>query len=330
VQHVRAGVAFLGGQRAMAQSGVLLAVRGKLHLFDAESERFELRVSECELQLEKEGSGFFVRLYKMPPARRPRTRASAAAGEDEAEPLPTMVLEQLVADDMRHQFFSGELSFVWVLPASEGPNETESGAQCFSFRLDSAGDFVQLRNQFSVCLYESKMDFSKLDEGDQQWVRGSERDDMDLSADETEHAAASEPQRYTKLGDENRGVRVGGEAQDSDDDNALNSQLAVGYSNARAFVVRGNRMGVFKNTDEGLDYQTLLKFKPQRGAAFDPSQILLHQQDRSMLVLDPSDPNKVSHHRSLGLDSHGHNLCTNPPKCLQKITARTVLRRICV
>jgi len=272
----------------MAESGLLLAVRGKLHVFETEAERFELKLPECELRLEKDSVGFLLRVFKVPPAPKPRTRAAFAAGKEEPMEHPTLVLEQIVADDMRHQFFSKELSFVWVLPSFGSDAEPK----CLSFRLEAAGDFVQLRNQFSVCLFESKMDFSKLNAGDQDWVRESERDDMDLSGDDDEEATSGES-RYSKLGDERSGVRVGGENQESEEDDAQNSQLAVGYNNGRAFVVRGSRMGVFKSQQEGLDYQSLLRFKPQKGATFNPSQILLHQQDQSMLVLDPHDHKKV-------------------------------------
>ena len=58
-----------------------------------------------------------------------------------------------------------------------------------------------------------------------------------------------------------------GESDDSDDEAARafstgekNSQLAVGHKNDRTFVVRGDKIGVFRHTAEGkVDYAATIK-----------------------------------------------------------------------
>eukprot|EP00186_Timspurckia_oligopyrenoides_P004614 CAMPEP_0182451024 /NCGR_PEP_ID=MMETSP1172-20130603/43491_1 /TAXON_ID=708627 /ORGANISM="Timspurckia oligopyrenoides, Strain CCMP3278" /LENGTH=524 /DNA_ID=CAMNT_0024648759 /DNA_START=17 /DNA_END=1591 /DNA_ORIENTATION=+ len=269
---------------AAPSSGALIRVIGDLFSYDPSSEKFILRISNAIATLEKDDSGstsFLLHLYKPVDPEK-------------------LILEQIIADDMRHQFFSTELNFVWVLPPQLEDDEAKIETQCFSLRLKTAGDFVQFRNQFSVCLFESKLDFSKLNVSDQSWVRDSERDDvpMDLSSDETEEETDDEGNpKYSKLGDEKSGVKVGGKQSDDDDEEedreAFNSQLALGYSTDRAFVVRGTKMGVFKSSEDGLDYQSMMKFKQKDGHGFHPGQIMLHQQDQSMLLLDPKNPNKV-------------------------------------
>jgi len=275
-------------------SGELLKLAADLFAYAPEEEKFELRIANAQVYLTAEPAteaqrGYFLRLLK---------------------PDGKEVLHQRIADDMRHQFFAKELSFVWVLIIDAGGDENEKEeeegqnaapfSQCFSLKFQSAGDFVQMRNQFSVCLFESKLDFGSLSLEDKEWVQGVEKDDMEVdTASESEKENEGES-AYTRLGEAKSGVRVGGRRESDDEDeedaSAANSQLAVAYNNDRAFVVRGKRMGVFKSGEEGLDYQAMLKFQtPQKGSknAFSPSQILLHQQDQSMLILDPSNPHAV-------------------------------------
>lgn len=75
------------------------------------------------------------------------------------------------------------------------------------------------------------------------------------------------------------------------------SHLAVAYNNDRTFVVRGKNMGVFRADDEGVKFQTLVKLKDQKQKGFAPSQVLLHEQDHSMLFLNPEENSKVSQPR---------------------------------
>lgn len=80
-----------------------------------------------------------------------------------------------------------------------------------------------------------------------------------------------------------------------DDDGNVNSQLAVGASVDRSFVVRGDKIGVFKHTDNnGLEFSTSInKVANLKGKQFAPSKIMLHSQDRNMVLQDPNDANRV-------------------------------------
>jgi len=57
--------------------------------------------------------------------------------------------------------------------------------------------------------------------------------------------------------------------------NDRNSLLAVGYKNDRSFVVRGNRIGVFKNTDEDKVqfHTTINKINTTKGKQFTPKKV---------------------------------------------------------
>lgn len=80
-----------------------------------------------------------------------------------------------------------------------------------------------------------------------------------------------------------------------DNDGNVNSQLAVGASVDRSFVVRGDKIGVFKHTDDnGLEFSTSInKVANLKGKQFAPSKIMLHSQDRNMVLQDPNDANRV-------------------------------------
>lgn len=58
----------------------------------------------------------------------------------------------------------------------------------------------------------------------------------------------------------------------------VNSHLAVGYNKDRSFVVRGERIGVFKHTeDDKLEFETTIEgVKGKGGKKFKPSKVSRH------------------------------------------------------
>ena len=71
-------------------------------------------------------------------------------------------------------------------------------------------------------------------------------------------------------------------------DGAHNDKLAVGIAVNRAFVGRGDMIGVFSHDDAGkLEFQTTLaELKDTKGQRLLPSQMLLHEKDRKMILVD--------------------------------------------
>lgn len=47
---------------------------------------------------------------------------------------------------------------------------------------------------------------------------------------------------------------------EQENDGEQNSLLAVGYQNDRSFVVRGNKIGVFKHQDDELEFSTSIRY----------------------------------------------------------------------
>lgn len=212
------------------------------------------------------------------------------------------ILECEVGNALNAQFYSQSLSVVWVLnldpdadPDALARGEVDPDmSMCLSLKFGEVDDFMRLRNQYGVCLYEvnhqASVDDLKLKDDDISYVQNSIRDDvepMDVDTD-TEADAAEEDRDIKEFSPDRR-------APASDyDDGMRNSQLAVAANNDRTFVVRGNKMGVFATGDNGAEYRTTVDFKdPRTGTKFNPSSILLHQEDHSMIVLDPNDDTKL-------------------------------------
>ncbi|KAJ4303422.1 Vacuolar import and degradation protein 27 [Kalmusia sp. IMI 367209] len=75
----------------------------------------------------------------------------------------------------------------------------------------------------------------------------------------------------------------------------VNSQLAVGYKHDRSFVVRGNKIGVFKHTaDNQLQFATTISsIKTPKGKDFNPNKVMLHQEDQNMILQNLDNPNSL-------------------------------------
>ena len=95
-------------------------------------------------------------------------------------------------------------------------------------------------------------------------------------------------------------------ATESEDDHSSgsNQHLAIGYKNNRTFVSRGKSIGVFRSSSESANYASKeddLKFvtnikavQSLDGKQFNPEQLLLHDQDSSLLMRSSQlDPTKI-------------------------------------
>ncbi|KAK5131558.1 hypothetical protein LTR08_000813 [Meristemomyces frigidus] len=80
-----------------------------------------------------------------------------------------------------------------------------------------------------------------------------------------------------------------------DEDGNVNSQLAVGAKGDRSFVVRGDKIGVFKHTaDNHLEFSTSInKVATPKGRAFAPKKVMLHAADRDMVLQSEHDPHSL-------------------------------------
>lgn len=78
-------------------------------------------------------------------------------------------------------------------------------------------------------------------------------------------------------------------------DGETNKQIAVGYKHDRSFVVRGSKIGVFKHTpNNNLEFSTnISKVETADGKLFSPKKVMLHNEDRNLILQKDDDPNKL-------------------------------------
>lgn len=126
----------------------------------------------------------------------------------------------------------------------------------------------------------------------------------DTRDDEREREAVEEDEDEDDFEDAHDGQREEDFDEDEDEDDVdlgrdadgnVNSQLAVGAKIDRSFVVRGDKIGVFKHTPENhLEFATSInKVATPKGKSFSPNKIMLHLSDRNMVLQNDSDPNSL-------------------------------------
>lgn len=216
------------------------------------------------------------------------------------------IMEVELSNALNAQFFTETLSLVWFMSNrseenSEADGDSEAGEDeepdpsafiGLSIKVDKPDEFVRFRNQFAVCVYEvtnnASVDDLKLKDDDIAYIQNAQRDDVDPMDIDEESEAEAEEESDRRVTDSRPHASVG-----ELDDGMENSHLAVASNHDRTFVVRGNKMGVFQTGDDGAQFKTTIPFQTQDGGAFTPSKVLLHQMDRSMLLLDPADETRI-------------------------------------
>ncbi|EMC95758.1 hypothetical protein BAUCODRAFT_70801 [Baudoinia panamericana UAMH 10762] len=122
--------------------------------------------------------------------------------------------------------------------------------------------------------------------------------------DQREAEAAEDDEEEDEFEDAHEGQRKEDLDEDEDEDEvdlgrdadgSVNSQLAVGAKVDRSFVVRGDKIGVFRHTpDNHLEFSTSInKIATPKGKVFAPGKIMLHASDRNMVLQNPNDKNNL-------------------------------------
>ncbi|PFH52779.1 hypothetical protein AMATHDRAFT_73906 [Amanita thiersii Skay4041] len=160
-------------------------------------------------------------------------------------------------------------------------------------------DFQKFVEVFTQCLWETlhEMPWQKAKPDEQRYVLSSTEDvEMkDVNEDEED-----EEEVMSEL-DLEESTDSEGEVEQEDDSISPqlkgdhNSQLMVGYKGDRSYVVRGNNIGVFNhNVDNGVKYHaTISKIGTPKGKEFKPKNIMLHDQDTKMILMNPAEPNSL-------------------------------------
>ncbi|KAJ1966103.1 Vacuolar import and degradation protein 27 [Dipsacomyces acuminosporus] len=113
-----------------------------------------------------------------------------------------------------------------------------------------------------------------------------EEDDEDDKDDESVGEEKEEEDEDNGSGEDDESSNIKGEK---------NSMLAVGYKHNRSFVVRGNRIGVFRHTeDDQIKFDTTInRIDDTHGNEFTPSAVMLHEQDSAMVLMNKYKPHEL-------------------------------------
>lgn len=148
--------------------------------------------------------------------------------------------------------------------------------------------------------HSNQMKWQKAKDTDREYVMEAFQDLTMEDAPEEQDEEEDEDEDYDDVDDGQRSERYDDDESeddvDTDDkDGGVNSQLAVGYKHDRSFVVRGNKIGVFKHTDDNqLQFSTTISnVKTPKGKAFNPNKVMLHAEDSNMILQNLDDPNAL-------------------------------------
>lgn len=183
-------------------------------------------------------------------------------------------------------FSQENLSAVW--------NFVDSERHVFSWllRFSSHPAYEAFQTGFARLMWESLNEekWEKVKNLDQEYINEQYDDDVEMQSGEDDEDVErvlrddEEAQVDAELGDDTEvedddDKKQGGDAPammpvDASDRNQ-NSQLTVGYKFDRSFVVRGNKIGVFKHTDDDqLEFATTINnIMTPKGKEFNPRKV---------------------------------------------------------
>ncbi|KAG8965086.1 hypothetical protein FRC03_000967 [Tulasnella sp. 419] len=221
-----------------------------------------------------------------------------------SEPDMTWLTHELNAD-LNLKWSKDNLAFRWNHRSQFG------GLTAWCLTFSEIGAYERFKAAVNRCLWESKneMDWDRAQAEEREYAKAY--DDMDVEMkdaydeeeeeeeniddalkEEDEEEEEEEPSR-SKLrnGQEYSDEEDSGDEEPAPPKGAKNSLLTVGYKGDRTFVVRGDRIGVFRHTDDDeIKYTaTTNKVNTLKGKQFAPNKVMLHDQDRSMVLMNPND-----------------------------------------
>lgn len=148
--------------------------------------------------------------------------------------------------------------------------------------------FDTFKQAYQQCLWEIKngQPWAKAAAADQSYAlqtwNGYAEVEMGDPSDEEEEQSQEESEQEEE--EEDEGDEEGAADPEEGGPGDTNSNLVVGHNKDRAFVVRGNKIGVFSTDGEKIAFKTTMKgIKTKKGRAFVPEQVSLSYSPRFYL-----------------------------------------------
>ncbi|RYP09996.1 hypothetical protein DL764_000925 [Monosporascus ibericus] len=184
---------------------------------------------------------------------------------------------------------------------------TEDGsAYSWLLRFKDQSTLERFQEGLMRALWEqlNEIKWTKVKDQERQYVLDAfedlKMDDATIEEEEEEEEDEEEPEVEESEDDRPQGEHYDTDEEQEDietqpQDGNTNSGLAVGYKHDRSFVIRGSKIGVFKHTpNNNLEFSTnISKVETPKGQLFSPKKVMLHNEDRNMILQNDSDPNKL-------------------------------------
>jgi len=200
-----------------------------------------------------------------------------------------------VQADMNPVFDFEFLSFVFNHFSSDGT------ARSWLLRFKDQPTLEKFQEGIMQAIWEqlNETKWQKVQEKEREYVLDAFGDlKMEDVPEEEEEEAEAEDSESDEEGIRNEEYDSDEEHDDTDvkgKSGDQNSQLAVGYKHDRSFVVRGSKIGVFKHTPNNhLEFSTnISKVTTPKGKLMNPKKVMLHSEDRDLVLQNENDPNKL-------------------------------------
>ena len=176
---------------------------------------------------------------------------------------------------------------------------TEDGnAYSWLLRFKDQATLERFQEGLLQALWEqlNETKWAKIKEKERDYVADAFAELTMEDADQAEEAAEAEEEEAEEEESEPEEESEEEEEVDSKPkDGSTNKSLAVGYKHDRSFVVRGSQIGVFKHTPSNkLEFSTnISKIETPQGKLFSPKKVMLHNEDRNMILQHEQNPNKL-------------------------------------
>ncbi|KAI6134915.1 VID27 cytoplasmic protein-domain-containing protein [Pisolithus croceorrhizus] len=168
----------------------------------------------------------------------------------------------------------------------------------WAFQFNSSDAYENFKVAFARAAWETlhHTPFNKIKPDEQAYVLSATNEDVEMrdaqNEDEDEEEVVSEldpdeePSEDEEEEEGNASPQLQGER---------NSQLTIGYKGDRSYVVRGNNIGVFSHAgrNQVKYYATISKVSTPKGREFKPREVMLHDQDTKMVLMNPAEPHSL-------------------------------------
>ncbi|KAK0649552.1 VID27 cytoplasmic protein-domain-containing protein [Cercophora newfieldiana] len=200
-----------------------------------------------------------------------------------------------VAGDINPVFNFEFLSFIFNQFAEDG------SAYSWLLRFKDQATLERFQEGFLQALWEhmNEMKWSKIKDKERDYVADAFNE---LTMEDVPEEEEPEEEEEEEEEEDDGPVSEHYDSDEDEDDvdlkpkdGEVNKQLAVGYKHDRSFVVRGSKIGVFKHTPNNhLEFSTnISKVQTPGGQLFSPKKVMLHNEDRNLILQKDNDPNKL-------------------------------------